>query len=634
MKKIILMCLISMMLVLSLFNVSFTAMSFTNNGTDIINLIGSITLLIFTFAFSYYLYKINDENNILLYILPVFLSIVIVSCLLFSTNSYFKSTKMPNFKDSNLVVATEWAEKRGINFNIVYENSDIISDFNIIGQSLKEGSGLKEVKDITFYVSIGPDSNKIVMIPDMTGLTSNDVMDFVNKNYLSNVKLSFISSKIGKNILIEQSSYGEKKRNDEIVMVFSIGSDVPSTANIKDVQNMSLFEAEFNLASLGIKYKIEYEFSNEVIRGRAIKTNKSENEVINTKDDEVILYISKGKEIVVPDLLKMELKDVVSFVGLNRLKIAFDDKYDDKIEKGSLLEASVKKGDIIEEGTIISVVTSKGPLKMEGFTSLNEFKSWANKYGTRYSEVYENSDTVDEGNIIKCSFGIGEIIPNNEEIIVTVSKGPKVTVPSFIGLKKDEIINKCNELVLACGFGYGSFSDSTPLDTATSQSVSASTMVDRHTEISITLSKGKGVTIPNFVGMSRSDAQARCSNVGLSCSFVNGGYTSYNANVAYAQSRNSGVVVDKNTKITITLSLGIAKTSVLNLQGGWFYGGSPSATISTLKTNLGSLYPGVNFVYVTKVSNSGPSGGFHENSPTTTGMNVTQGRTYEIWIKQ
>lgn len=402
-----------------------------------------------------------------------------------------KQSYVEDFTNKSSVDAVKWAEKNKIVMKQVFENSDTIEEYYVISQNIDPGTLTKNVNKMTITVSDGPNLEKDVVIPNMIGWTTEDVLDFIKKNHLSNVEVEFILSDKTKDTVISQEGMGEMKRNSLIKLTFSLGTenDIKPIKMI-DLTNKTKFEATFFLKQHAIKYEEKTDYSDLIKRNRVMKQSIKKGTTVDPKKDNLTITISKGSKITVPDLMKMSLTDITSWITQNKLKIELTDRYDEKIKINMPIEVNYKAGDIIEEGTVIKVLISKGKLTMENFSSLAEFKLWAEQYGIKYNEVYEFNDSVAQGEIISWSHKKGDTIQNNDAVTITISQGKKTTIPNFVGKTKSYITKQCNELKLSCSFIY-KYNNSVAKDTATAQSKTAGTEVSENTFLSITLSNGK-----------------------------------------------------------------------------------------------------------------------------------------------
>ena len=364
-----------------------------------------------------------------------------------------KQSFLPNFQNKNLVEVLNWTEKNNIKTNQTFEYSDNIKKYNVISQDKVMGTLIKSIKTINLEISNGPDYTKEVIISDMTGLNIDEAVKVIDENFLNNVDVSFEeNSDIEKDIIIEQNIKGNIKRNDKLNFKVSLGKKEDlKPIKMKNLINIPLFKATLYLNRNAIDYELKYEFSNKIDKGNIISQSIEKGEE-TSQNDKITLVVSKGKKIVMPDLTNKKLSEVTKWAIKNNLKIKYDDRYDDEIENGKVIEATYEKDDVIEEETTVGIIVSKGKLKLPKFTNPNEFKTWAEKYKIKYELKEEFNDEVKQGEIIKFSKDVGSAIKNDETITAFVSKGKAVKVPSFINETKENAKNTCDKLKLTCTF--------------------------------------------------------------------------------------------------------------------------------------------------------------------------------------
>lgn len=397
---------------------------------------------------------------------------------------------IPNFINKEITKGIKWAEKNKIDYNLMYEFSDVTKQYDIITQDKNANTLTKNIKKINFTVSSGPNYDKLVIISNMIGMNIDDAIKIIDKNFLNNVTVNFIESDEEQDIIIEQSRSGEMKRNDELILTVSIGSlDNLSAVKLVDLKNKSEFKATLYLKRNGIKYEITKEFSNQIDKGDVISSDPVKGAKINPGDT-VKLVISKGKEIKVPDLTNMQISDVTKWIIENNLKIKYSDKYDSKIKLGQIISSSKKEGDVIEEGSTIEIIVSKGQLKMKSFKTLSEFKDYANKYNLKYEIKEEFSDDIKKDEIIKLSSAVNETVNPDEKIIIYVSKGKAITVPDLTNKNKNEITNLCSKNNIKCSFSY-KYSSTISKGNSISQSIKAGEKIGEGENINIIISNGK-----------------------------------------------------------------------------------------------------------------------------------------------
>ncbi len=466
-----------------------------NNSNLMISLISSLILILFSILF--FVICITNPNrkkgtiilgSFLLILFNVFGSLTTASVIKIPSFG-----QVEDFTGKSLTEVVAWATKNKVLLVQDYEYSDMIPTYSIISQDIKSGTRLKDVKELKVAVSEGANPDKEIIIPDMLGWDSNRFLEYVKDNHLNNVEVEFVQSDKAKDTVIEQSNTGSRKRSDELKVKFSLGEEVTDNdVKLIDLINKSEFEATFYLKQNRIAYEVKRDFSKKIERGKVSSQSVKAGDMtkVNDNDNKLVITVSKGKEIKVPDLKKMSMVEITDWIITNKLKLEFTDRYDDSVKENSVIEANYSKGDSVEQGSTIKVVISKGNLVMRDFKSLDEFKEWANKYGISYREEHEFNDDVSQGDVISYSYKKGDTIKNGDTIVVKISDGKECKVPNLIGMSKKEVISKLESLNLNYNFVYQS-SNKYSKDKVIKQSISAGSKVSSGTTITVTLSNGK-----------------------------------------------------------------------------------------------------------------------------------------------
>ncbi len=465
-----------------------------NNIDFIISLISSLLLCLFACLFVITELTNPSKKKVKVYITSIIFILYLSFAILNTLNilPIIKIKKLEDFSNKSLTEVIKWSEENNIKINQIYEYSDLVKEYHIISQNKKNNTFIKDIKELTVVVSEGPSPDKEIIIPNMINWKGQKVLDYIEKNYLNNVSISFKESDKIKNTVIEQNISGTKKRSDNLNIVFSLGNEeeVDDTTTLINLKNKTKLEAEYFLKQHLINYEIEYDFSNSIKRGKVIKTNLNIGTTLKKNDtNKLKLIISKGPKITVPDLTKYSMTKITKWIIDHKLKLEFKDQYDDNIKENKVISANYNKGDIIEEKTLITITLSKGKLIMEGFDSLDEFKNWANKYGINYEEKYIFNSEVNSGEVISYSHKKGDTIKNGDTIIVTISQGKKTVVPNLINKTKEAAIKLLENANLKYNFVY-EYSTKTK-NTVLGQSLEANKEVAENTTITITLSNGK-----------------------------------------------------------------------------------------------------------------------------------------------
>lgn len=221
--------------------------------------IGESILIIFTFMYCLFLFTHKTKNNSIIN----FASIILIIFFLFNINNRFgvdsiDSIKPVNFTNKSIAEVIKWSEKNKISIDQIYEYSDLIPENKVIAQSKYDNINKHDTLKIA--VSDGPNPTKEVILPDMTNWDVEKVVKQVKKDYLSNIVVDFNESDKKENTVISQSKTGTVKRDDEILITFSLGEHFEEKEIIlRDLQEMDRIDVLIYLK----QNRLEYEFNDE-----------------------------------------------------------------------------------------------------------------------------------------------------------------------------------------------------------------------------------------------------------------------------------------------------------------------------------------------------------------------------------
>ena len=607
------------------------------NYTSFLNflpkLLGLFVILLFILCFIISSIKNEGKNKFFIILGCIFLTFYSVFNSLLTLNIISLPTDeyIPNFYNLSINKVNEWKkEHSNINIIEVYEFRDDIKKYYVAGQDITPPTLAKDVKDLTLTISNGPDYNKEIVIPSFIGLKYNEVIKYIEENFLNNVTFKYTQTEDNIDTIIDQEGSGTQRRSDPIIL--TVATKEKAEISIPDFKNKSLLYAKSWLEKSGFKVETTYEFNDTIDKDFIINQNYK-NEIKNPDEDIIILTVSKGKVTVVPDIANMKVDDINNWVIENGLKISYDEVYNDDIKMGDVVSSNLKKGDKVSSGDKIEITISKGNLKMIELSDINDFINWAKNNNIEYDIKYEYSDTVKKDNIISCSHKTGSTIKVDDTIIITVSKGKSVKVPNFINKSKNDIQNTCKTLNIDCSFKYGGTTEKTAKDIAINQSKKASTIISEGTNVLITLSSGiiEKINVPDFTGKSKNEITNTCKKIGVNCNFkYANGYSNTEKDIAVSQNTKGNV--NKGSTITISLSNGPAKTYTIIIDANQLSSGNANATKNTLEAKLKNACPGVTFKFTYQKANSG-IGYLAPNSEVKVGSNkLVQGKTYNVII--
>ncbi|MBO4816324.1 MAG: Stk1 family PASTA domain-containing Ser/Thr kinase [Clostridia bacterium] len=220
----------------------------------------------------------------------------------------------------------------------------------------------------------------------------------------------------------------------------------------------------------------------------------------------LVLSLGKAKEVQIPDFANMTLEEAQSKAKELKLKIEHnedDDKYHLEIEEGKVIEQEPRyqPNYKIKEGSTVKIILSKGqeivqvPENLVGKTR-DEATKTLKEVGLEVQVKEENSDKIEKNYVIKQEDSEGKTITGGEElptgttIVLYVSLGiEQVAVPDLSGKTESEAKADISSAKLKWKSTAKTSDASKPNGVVVNQSISSGSMVDKDTEITITVNE-------------------------------------------------------------------------------------------------------------------------------------------------
>ena len=193
------------------------------------------------------------------------------------------------------------------------------------------------------------------------------------------------------------------------------------------------------------QYKFSEQYDSNVEEGYVVDQNPNQGREF--PEGTVINFtVSKGPEpaaqVTVPDLSNMTPEQAEAELAKYKLtgKSGNSEPSDD-VEVGHVCRQSPNAGTNAKAGDTITYYLSSGPNEVEvpnvsGYSENNAKSALKSAGFTNVSVVYENSDTVTSGLVVRTDPSAGTKTAANQTITVTVSSGPsdkRVDVPYVVG---------------------------------------------------------------------------------------------------------------------------------------------------------------------------------------------------------
>ena len=230
-------------------------------------------------------------------------------------------------------------------------------------------------------------------------------------------------------------------------------------------------------------------------------------------------FLFFAPKIEVPNFVGKTKNDVAAWTkqqGIEQSGILFDERYDFDTDEGIIISQSIPEGKKVKNNVKMDFVISLGAdpeekIKVPDIKNMNkdEIQNWVsqNKLSkTRVMTAY--NDEVEENEVIDYSFSGCEedTFTRGCSLRINISKGSapagKITVEDFEKklYETAETWAKTKKVNLV---KVEQYSDKIEKGYIISQSVASGKTIDEGGELIVTVSLGKAITVPNFIGWSK-----------------------------------------------------------------------------------------------------------------------------------
>lgn len=227
---------------------------------------------------------------------------------------------------------------------------------------------------------------------------------------------------------------------------------------------------------------------------------------------------------LMPDLEGKTKKQAIALLKDYNVTISDDvtEKLSDEYDKGKILETDPKKGTTIKEGDVVKLTISKGKyIVIDDYIGIDEEKATKalEKLGLEV-EIEEEVSSKSRGTVIDQSIDEGEKLDPTKKkelkITLTVSKGNYTIIGDYLGMD----VEKAKEALAKLGFEVVVKEEESekPVGTVIDQSLQSGHKVDpdeTNRTITLTVSSGVKIEVPNVVGMDINAAKSRLESKGF-----------------------------------------------------------------------------------------------------------------------
>ena len=238
-------------------------------------------------------------------------------------------------------------------------------------------------------------------------------------------------------------------------------------------------------------------------------------------------FLSSYQRLTAPSVVGASVSEAQELID-PRFEVAISYKSSNDVNAGIIMsqfpEAGTERKLYKNKVCVLSLTVSSG----KGFRVVEDLKGKNQREallslrnnGTAVLTVYEYSNTADFGTVISTTPSAGERLFDGEKLIMTVSRGKKVTtvsVPELYLLNETQAASALKSKGLVLGKVSYETSDA-PVGKIIGQSVSAYSRLSRGSAVDITVSLGRAYiqrTVPDLFGLTAEQAERELSRHGL-----------------------------------------------------------------------------------------------------------------------
>ena len=472
----------------------------------------------------------------------------------------------------------------GLTVSVSYEYSQMAQGV-VLSQDVAPGTLVSRGKSVTITVSSG---ENLVSVPSVTGKDRAEAeREIGNAGFVASINEVFSETE-KERIVISQSPSGGSMQaiGTTVIITASKGAEPRDVPNVVNLQQT---DAESKLRGLGLVANSEGEFHNTVKEGLVISQTPTAGSKL-AKGGTVNLKISLGpKEGKVKDVTGLSranaeqtLKELGFIVSVEEEYCAAKSDGNPTTPKGNVIRQSPMAGTVLVEGSKVTLTISLGlePIKVPNVVGKNE--SDATKAlrdaGLKETVRTEESSTVAEGYVISQSPSAGADADKGGAVTITVSIGYYVNVPNVVGFTRANAVKSLEN----SGFKVSEYYEESATvaeGSVISHSPTAGKREKTGTVVSIIISEGKYVSVPDVRSLSQSEARRQLENLGLVI-YERGTEESSSVPAGYiiSQSPSYGSRVTVGSRVDVIISEGTPMLYVPDVVGK-----SRSSAESTLR---------------------------------------------------
>ena len=282
----------------------------------------------------------------------------------------------------------------------------------------------------------------------------------------------------------------------------------------------------------------------------------------------------------VPYVVSHEVKEGAQELSDAQLNMMIIGKQaSDKIPEDRILSQDVNGGSIVLKNSLVNVKVSSPNLQqvvpnVRGMEKKKVTKE-LEKLDLNVKTDEQYSNVIEKGCVVKQSVEPFEVVNDESDISVTISKGSseevkeeEITVPCFVGMKYNDVLDKAEEIgctIMVSAYEYNKDFDR---DVLISQSPEEDTKIKNTQPIEIVVSLGdETVLVPNVELRTEDKARSQLSGRGLKAEVTYQTDEMILEGLVISQDPKRDTEVFPDSAVKLVVSSGSAKTKMPNVIG-------------------------------------------------------------------
>ncbi len=293
-----------------------------------------------------------------------------------------------------------------------------------------------------------------------------------------------------------------------------------------------------------------------------------------------VLYFTFTKGSLVPDMTDWKEQEVYAWANANHGTVVKEDAYSLETADGILISQDIAPGAKLRRNGTLKVVISRGPDPNEEINfpdiksmNLDDIETWISDNQLQGVTIKkENNSVFDKDTVISYEFTDGSesnfLRKNRMKIYVSLGKEElkdTITVPNLSGKVKGDVIGWASENNIDVEV-LEDYNEYVEYGKVYHQSIEGNTKMKRDDKLTVTLSLGKAIIVPSFVGLQRDEALdiAKLDNMEL---FFKNQISTKKEGTIISQDIEPGTTVSSKELVTITVAASSDMVIVPDLVG-------------------------------------------------------------------